>query len=100
MRKAISYYEEQYTCDRCKKEIKDIKTGKSFLGFPYTRRECHKFSYYQLLTFERNKFVSDLEFILPDVVYCEITEHYNGNEKTIHLCGKCRKEFEWFMKNK
>lgn len=37
---------------------------------------------------------------MPPIVAVEIITGYNRKDRTIHLCGKCRKEFERFMGGK
>lgn len=88
---------EWYTCDRCGVDIKEI---------PYAAGERHFFhrrifnpTELKLLTADRYGYISDTQLISPEIVSVEITEGYFENRKTIHLCGKCRKEFEKFMRN-
>lgn len=89
---------EWYTCDRCGANIKEIPyaAGKRNIF----RRSIFKPSELKMLTAERNGYISDTQLISPEIVSVEIVEGYAENMKTIHLCGKCRKEFDNFMKNK
>jgi hypothetical protein len=52
-----------------------------------------------MLTAYRNGYISDTQLIAPEIVSAEIVEEYCEKQKTIHLCGKCRKDFERFIKN-
>lgn len=100
MKHEINSHKEWYTCDRCGNEIKDIDTGKIFSRFPHIRNKSYKLSEFQTIAFERHGHILKSEFIIPEIVSVEIIERYFEKEKTIHLCGKCRKEFDNFMKNK
>lgn len=37
---------------------------------------------------------------MPPIIAVEIITGYNRKDRTIHLCGKCRKAFERFMSGK
>lgn len=42
----------------------------------------------------------DAEFKeMPPIIAVEIIAGYNRKDRTIHLCDKCRKAFERFMRN-
>lgn len=100
MRHEINTHKEWYTCDRCGSEIKNVDIGKDFSRFPLIRNKHYKLSEFRTLSLERCGCISKSELIIPEIVSVEITESYFENRKTIHLCGKCRKEFDNFMKNK
>lgn len=36
---------------------------------------------------------------LPDIKAVSIVRGYHRNERVFHLCGKCRKDFERFMRS-
>lgn len=99
MKHEESYHKEWCTCDRCGKEIRDIDTGKIFSRFWQKINKNYKLSEFRMTSFERRGYISDSELITPEVVSVEITEGYLENRKTIHMCGKCRKEFARFMRN-
>lgn len=88
---------EWYTCDRCGADIKEIPYAAG--GRNIFRRSIFKPSELKILTAERNGYISDTQLISPKIVSVEIVEGYAENRKTIHLCGKCRKEFEKFLRN-
>lgn len=100
MKHEINTHKEWYTCDRCGNEIKNMDTGKILSRLPHIRNKNYKLSEFEELLFERHGHISKSEFIMPEIVSVEITERYSENRKTIHMCGKCRKEFDDFMKNK
>lgn len=88
---------EWYTCDRCGVDIKEI---------PYAAGERHFFhrrifnpTELKLLATDRCGYISDTQLISPEIASVEIVEGYCEKQKTIHLCGKCRKDFERFIKN-
>lgn len=87
---------EWYTCDRCGGKIKDIPS--SIVGIPFSRIVSGSSVKMDMLTADKSGYVCHEELILPDVYSAEIAEYYDGKYKTIHLCGKCRKAFEKFMK--
>lgn len=89
---------EWYTCDRCGKSIDEIPSN--VIEKIFTRMEFGNFIDIKMLTATKSGYVSDVKLIAPDVYSAEICEYYNGKRKHIHLCGKCRKAFEEFMKNK
>lgn len=88
---------EWYTCDRCGADIKEI---------PYAagqrrilRRSIFNPTKLKMLTADRNGYISDTQLISPEIVSAEIVEYYRERQNTIHLCGKCRKKFERFMRD-
>lgn len=99
MKHEINSHKEWYTCDRCGKEIHDIDTGKIFSRFWQKINKSYKLSEFRKMSFDRNGYISNSELIMPEVVSVEIREGYFENEQTIHLCGKCRKAFDRFMRN-
>lgn len=88
---------EWYTCDRCGAGIKEIPyaAGQRHI----LRRSIFNPTELKMLTADRNGYISDTQLISPEIVSAEIVERYCEKQKTIHLCGKCRKAFEKFMKN-
>ncbi len=88
---------EWYTCDRCGVGIKEIPYAAGQRHFLH--RSAFKPTELEMLTAERYGYISDTQLISPDIVSAEIVEGYCEKQKTIHLCGKCRKDFERFIKN-
>lgn len=87
---------EWYTCDRCGGKIKSIPSN--VIGNIFKRFEFSDPTEIMMLTADKAGYVSDAKLILPNVYSAEIIEYYIEKRKHIHLCGKCRKEFERFMK--
>ena len=88
---------EWHTCDRYGENIEHLpyRAGRRHI----LRRGIFHSSQLKMLTNNKFGYISDTEFILPEIVAAEIIEGYFDGEKTIHLCGKCRNDFEKFMKN-
>lgn len=89
---------EWYTCDRCGDIIKETPSGAGWKHILH--RIICKPTELETLTADRFGYIVDPNLISPEIVSVEITESYTQHRKTIHLCGKSRKEFERFMKNK
>lgn len=88
---------EWYTCDRCGIDIKEIPYAAGQRRF--FRRRIFNPTELKLLTADRYGYISDTQLISPEIVSVEIVEYYRERQKTIHLCGKCRKKFERFMRD-
>lgn len=89
---------EWYTCDRCSADIKEIPyaAGERHI----LRRSIFNPTELKMLIADRNGYITDTQLISPEIVSVQIVEGYCEKQKKIHLCGKCRKAFEEFMKNK
>ncbi len=88
---------EWATCDRCGAKIEEMPRGAG--NTPKLRRKLCKPEELKVLKADRYGYISNTELINPEIVSVEIVEYYSEKQNTIHLCGKCRKEFERFMKN-
>lgn len=91
----MKHSEEWYTCDRCGCRINDV---------PENRRHINIFRSPKIFnldveTVELTGYVSEEHLVGEKVLSATITEFYNDQNKQIHLCEKCRKDFERFMKN-
>lgn len=97
----MKHEKEWYTCDRCGEEIKDdIHAWKS--PVKHILRRYKTSEYIQIISSTKHGYVNGTEpdlSELPEVVSVEIICGYDKKNETIHLCGKCRKSFEQFMKN-
>lgn len=87
---------EWYTCDRCGNIIKETPSGAGRKHILH--RIICKPTELEMLTANRFGYITDTNLISPEIVSVEITESYTEHRKQIHLCGKCRKEFEKFLK--
>lgn len=93
----MKHEKEWYSCDRCGKNIEEIPSSAEWKHF--IRRGICKTTELKTLTVNRNGYIPDAKLISPEITSMEIVESYLTQEQTIHLCGKCRKDFERFMKN-
>lgn len=93
----MKHEKEWYSCDRCGKNIEEIPSNAGWKHF--IRRGICKTTKLETLTANRNGYISDAKLISPEVASIEIVESYLTQNQTIHLCGKCRKDFERFMRN-
>lgn len=96
----MKHEKEWYTCDRCGCEIGDrfkIPTGAGFIK-RFWKKFCNP-TELQAITADKNGYVVNRSLIALDIVGVDITEYYGEKHRTIHLCGKCRKAFERFLRN-
>ncbi len=93
----MKHKKEWITCDRCGAEIEETPRGAGYIHF--IRRKICKPEELKILATDRSGYISNTELISPEIVSVEIVEGYSEKQNTIHLCGKCRKEFERFLKN-
>ena len=91
----MRHTEEYYICDRCGKKIE----SDSFSCFPIQRTKV--FELRTMVYPEIKSYLSGqkVEKLADDKIAVEITEYRDRRYKEYHLCPKCRKEFERFMKN-
>lgn len=94
----MKHEKEWYTCDRCGEEIKeDIDSWKYFPG--HFIKKIKTSETIAVISNEPYGYVCGQTHELPDIKSVSIVRGYHKKEKVIHLCGKCRKDFERFMKN-
>jgi hypothetical protein len=90
----VRHEKEWYTCDRC---------GSGFDRLPEDRnwfsRRLMSPAELEMIYEESTGFVSDKYRIKKDTLSVEIRECFSRRNKTLHLCPKCRKDFERFMDN-
>lgn len=96
----MKHEKEWYTCDRCGEEIKeDIHAWQRMEERILRRYKAPE--YIQMISSTPYRYVCNINpdlSELPEVVSAEIIRGYNKKNETIHLCGKCRKAFDKFMK--
>lgn len=96
----MKHEKEWYTCDRCGCEIGDrfkIPTDAGFIG--RFRNMLCKPSELETITADKRGYIANERLIAPEIVGVDITEYYNEKRRNIHLCSKCRKAFERFLRN-
>ena len=94
----LKHEKEWYTCDRCGKEIEEDMDSWKHLP----RHFIKKIKYSETIAVISNEpygYVCGEAHELPDIKAVSILRGYHKKEKITHLCGKCRKDFERFMRN-
>lgn len=97
------------SCDRCGRKIEDCEMI-AFSNHPVGVRKIFKDIFdpktREEMTTLRTEtaegpygYISDQYLMEKKVLCMEITEYYNCKTREIHLCGKCRKAFERFLRN-
>lgn len=98
----MKHEKEWYTCDRCGEEIKeDIQAWEKTANRILKRIPAEE--YIKLRESIPHAYIGAVDddcAIIPPIVAVEIIAEYRKKERAIHLCGKCRKEFERFMSGK
>ena len=90
----MKHKEEWYTCDRCGNEFDRLPQNEEWL----TRMKMnHK--EFEAIYEETEGYISDKHELTGGVLSVEIAVRSRRRGKTLHLCPKCRKDFERFMNN-
>ena len=90
----------EHFCDRCgckldeHKMISHFSTKQCFIKLKLTEDDFNSGKLFYEHISDKAKEVAKLEHN-----YAEIQLYVGTKEKTLELCGKCRKDFEEFMKN-
>lgn len=90
----MKHEKEWYTCDRCGSEIKMMTERRTFLT-----RKVITSAEFSMRFANSAGYVSDTELVSPLLTGVQIKEICDVGYKEFHLCPKCRKEFERWMKN-
>lgn len=90
----MKHQKEWYTCDRCNAEIDRLPQDKNWITRAITS-PAKLTEIYETST----GYISDKYKVAEKILVVEIIESTNRREKTFHLCPKCRKDFERFMRN-
>lgn len=93
----MRHEKEWYTCDRCGNVFDE--TPKDAIARIAQRIWRGQPAELEMMTSEHEGYISKEYLCLQDIVSVNITEYYNAKENKFHLCGKCRKDFERFMRN-
>lgn len=97
----MKHEKEWYSCDRCGEEIKeDICAWER--GINRILKRIPSYEYMKVRENTAYGYINELDgdfTKMPPIVAVEIITGYNRKDRTIHLCGKCRKAFERFMNN-
>lgn len=91
-----------YTCDRCGKRIgKDIPSERSGLIRRWSKRlNMLNKADIEFITENAFGYISRAFMTTHPIANAEIVESVESRSVHYCLCGKCRKEFEKFMKNR
>lgn len=85
-----------YICDRCGEKI-----PYPCPTFPYGIFRCNKILNLKAKSYEARTYINEMNALLgTDLLEISTSSLYDIKENRIELCGKCRKDFEKFMKNK
>lgn len=90
----MRHEKEWYTCDRCESEIKMMPERRTFLT-----RKVITSAEFNMRFANVTGYVADTELVSPSRTGVKIKEIHDVGYKEFHLCPKCRKEFEEWMKN-
>lgn len=90
----MRHEKEWYTCDRCESEIKMMPGRRTF----FTRKVITS-AEFSMRFANSAGYVSDTELVSPLLTGVQIKEICDVGYKEFHLCPKCRKKFEKWMKN-
>ena len=90
----MKHKEEWYTCDRCGNEFDRLPQNEEWL----TRMKMNR-GELKMIYEKTEGYISDEHELTGGVLSVEIAVRSRRREKIIHLCPKCRKDFERFMDN-
>lgn len=97
----MKHTDEYYTCDRCGENIgkNTPSERKGIISWWRKRLDMSNMVDVEFITENILGYVSKAYLVNHPIANAEIVE--STETKTIHynLCGKCRKDFEKFMKN-
>lgn len=91
----MKHEKEWYTCDRCGSVIERMPEKRTF-----SHRKLFSTKEIKMICEKKEKYITNEIEILPDTLAVYIIEERRNETKTIHLCPKCRKDFERFMRSK
>lgn len=90
----MRHEKEWYTCDRCSNKFDRLPQDENWLTRMKMNHEEFKAIYE-----ETEGYISDKHELTGGALSVEIAVRSRRKEKTLHLCPKCRKDFERFMDN-
>ena len=91
--------EKWYTCDRCGKRIENLVEDVLGCLPEEVSVQIPRDDYLKIMSGESNISIVNAEFNGKDTETITIRNRFLTKEDTIHLCTKCKREFERFMKN-
>ena len=90
----MKHEKEWYTCDRCESEIKMMPESRKLI-----RRKLMAPAKLKMKYAETKGYIDKIDLISQEIMAVQIIEICDARDKEFHLCPKCRKEFEEWMKN-
>ena len=91
--------EKWYTCDRCGERIENLVEDVLDCLPEEVSVKIPRDDYLKIMSGESDISIVNAEFDEKDTETITISKRFLTKEDTIHLCGKCKREFERFMKN-
>lgn len=93
------HQEKWYTCDRCGERIENLVEDVLACLPEEVSVQIPRDDYLKIIRGESDISIVTAEFDGKDKETVTIRKVFLTKEDTIHLCGKCKREFERFMKN-
>lgn len=90
--------EKWYTCDRCGERIENLVEDVLGCLPEEVSVNIPRDDYLKIMSLESDISIVAAEFDGKDTETVTIRKVFLTKEDTIHLCGKCKREFERFMK--
>ena len=91
--------EKWYTCDRCGERIENLVEDVLDCLPEEVPAQIPRDDYLKIMSGESDISIVNAEFDGKDTETVTIRKVFLTKEDTIHLCGKCKRKFERFMKN-
>lgn len=91
--------EKWYTCDRCGERIENLVEDVLDCLPEEVSAQIPRNDYLKIMSGESDISIVNAEFDGKDTETVTIRKVFLTKEDTIHLCGKCKRKFERFMKN-
>ena len=91
--------EKWYICDRCGERIENLVEDVLSCLPEEVSVNIPRDDYLKIISREYDISIVNAEFDGKDTEVVTIRKRFLTKEDTIHLCGKCKREFERFMKN-
>ena len=93
------HQEKWYTCDRCGERIENLVEDVLKCLPEEVSVKIPRDDYLKIMSGESDISIVNAEFNGKDTETITIRKVFLTKEDTIHLCGKCKRQFERFMKN-
>lgn len=94
----MKHEREWYTCDRCGEEINEDIYAWTLFPEHFVKR-IKPLETISVISNEPYGYACNQSHKPPDIKAVSVVRGYHRKETVMHLCGKCRKEFERFMRN-